>query len=232
MKISRLIAAAGGLVVLASASAQAQHLAFSFADPVPGRQLTHTALGNGTGTLTYDTGVSLNLLIDATSLGFGSISLPDVRLQFNMTLGTATTAGGVTLAPVAGDFLFYTLDDSNQPVPVLQGASQAGAFVRIGSTNSLLFSSDDGFVYTPGAMINAMLGSTRELAPLQEAVFTLTDVNTNGAGAMIGPGGVFRSFTANSSFSGNSEVRQIIPTPGATALMLLGGAMAARRRRK
>jgi hypothetical protein len=206
-------------------------ISFSFADPVPGRQLTAVANGAGPGvaSLSYDTSAAggLNLLVDGTAEGFGALSFANARMELSMSLGAAITIGGVTVAPVAGSFTIYDFT-GNVRTDIITGQSNAGSFVRVLGTNSLQFSTPDGFTYTAGPALQALLAPGRVLAAYQEASFSLTDVQTETGTSFIGPGGVFRSFSANSSFSGNTEV---VPTPGAIALLGMGGLLAARRRR-
>lgn len=220
---------AGG--VLAMASVANASIAFSFADPVPGRQVSNVqnGAGPGLGLLTYDTSANIVLLVDDNEFGgFGSLSFNTARLEVTLTLGAAVTLGGVTLAPVSGTFTIYDFTGGVR-TDILTGSSQNGAFVRVTGTNAIQFSTADGFSYAAGPALAALLlPSGRSLAPAQEAVFTLTDIATVGGGNFIGPGGVFRSFNANASFSGTSET---VPTPGAAALAGLAGLVALRRRR-
>ena len=96
----------------------------------------------------------------------------------------------------------------------------AGSYVRIGNTNALLFSSSQGLVYTPGPRLQTILGAGRNLGNPEEAVFTLTDISVAGGAPLTGTGGVFNSFDANASFSGNAGV---VPAPGSVALLVLAG---------
>jgi len=218
--------------VLALASAANASIAFSFADPVPGRQVANlqNGAGPGLGLLTYDTGANIAFLVDDNELGgFGFTTFTNARLEVNLTLGAAVVMGGITLAPVSGTFIIYDFT-GNVRTDILNGSSMAGAFVRVTGTNAIQFSTADGFSYSAGPALQALLGGLRILAPDQEAVFTLTDIATVGGGNFIGPGGVFRSFNANASFSGTSNT-EIIPTPGAAALVGIAGLVAMRRRR-
>jgi hypothetical protein len=63
---------------------------------------------------------------------------------------------------------------------------------------------------------------------LKEAVFTLTDVLVAGGAPLTGAGGVFNSFNANASYSGNSA---LAPAPGSIALLTLAGCFFTKRRR-
>ena len=73
------------------------------------------------------------------------------------------------------------------------------------------------------------LAPGRSPANPQEAVFTLTNILVAQGLALIdAQTKEFNSFSANSSFTGNTAV---IPSSGSLALMGLGGLIAARRRR-
>lgn len=223
------IAALAMCLAAAAGTAQAS-ITFSFADPVPGSQLSAVAdtPAPGIASLSYDTNAAINLLIDGSQEGLGITSFANARMEFtNMTLGAAVTIGGITVAPIAGSFTIYDFT-GNVRTDILTGSSQNGSFVRVLGTNSLQFSTPDGFTYTAGPALQAFMAPGTFLTAYQEASFSLTDVQAVGGGNFIGPGGVFRSFTANTSYSGNSEV---IPTPGALALAGMGGLLAARRRR-
>jgi hypothetical protein len=135
----------------------------------------------------------------------------------------------VTVAPVAGSFTIYRMIGGEVRQDILTGTASAGSFVRISNTNSMLFSDPD-FVYTAGAALTNIMPQGMTFASPSEAVFTLTDVAVSGPGPanFIGPGGVFRSFDANASFTGNTAT---IPAPGASVALALSGLAAARRRR-
>lgn len=217
-----LIAAAG---TLALASAAQAGVSFSFADPSGGRQLSNTAgMGTGgSGMLMYDTAAPLTLIVDGATSGLGATTFA-ARLEMNLNLGQAASVGGVTLAPVTGSFTLYTLASGSRS-NLLTGTASSGSYVRVGATNSILFS-DPGFSYSAGPALAPFLGNLT-LAPGFEGVFTVTDVDTGG-GSLINPNGSFSNFTGNASFSGTA---QVIPSPGVIALLGLGTALVARRRR-
>lgn len=211
---------------LAAGAAQAS-IAFSFADPSNGRQITNIKDGvsPGVSLMTYDQAAPLVFYVDGTEESLGTLTFNNARMELRFEMSPAVTIGGVTTAPVAGFFRIFNATTGND---IVTGQSNAGAFVRVAGTNSILFSSPDGFSYAAGADLNAFLPSGSSLAADQEAVFTLTDVLVPGGGGIFGAGGVFKDFTANASFSGTTN---LVPAPGAIALAGVGGLLVARRRR-
>ncbi|CAG1008462.1 hypothetical protein PHYC_03569 [Phycisphaerales bacterium] len=224
MRKSVVIAALAGLGLAAAAQAG---VAMSFADPIPGRQMHNQANGSGPGIgfLTYDMAAPIQFLFDGSEDGLPNHVFLNARMEMQMSIGAATTVGGITTAPVSG--FFKILDASSEtPTEIITGIADAGTFVRISNTNSILFS-DPNFSYTPGAALLAVTGPISFIDP-SEAVFTLTSVVAEGGGSFINPDGTFRTFDANASFTGNTES---VPTPGALALSGLGALCLARRRR-
>ena len=225
------IAALSSVCLAAAANAG---LAFSFSDPIPGRQLTNlqaNQAGAGTGVMSYDQFAALTLLVDGSTADnpFDHV-FSNARMEMSMTIYTGSTVGGVFSAPVAG---FFRIFDATTGADIVRGDATGGAFLRVSGTSSLLLSSDSGFSYTFGAALQSVLSATGNggIAPLdpQEAVFTITDALASGGGSIIGAGGVVRSFTANASYSGNT-VTTAVPAPGAAALIGLAGLVARRRR--
>jgi len=203
-------------------------IAFSFADPIGGRQLTNIANGGGPGIgrLSYSATTPIVFIIDAGVEG--TTSYPNARLEFNnMDLGAAQTISIFTMAPVTGSFTVYDLTGGIRTNIVTGTANQAGAFMRVGDTSSMMFSSGNGFFYTAGPALVPLMGGLA-LGGLQEATFTITDILTQGGLPVIGAGGVFNDFVANTSYSGNTGT---VPAPGSLALMVLGAGMSFRRRR-
>lgn len=210
-------------------------LAFSFSDPIPGRQLTNTQAnqaGAGTGVMTYDQTASLAFYVDGSgeSNPFDHMFL-NARMEMSMTVFAGSTAAGVFSAPVAGFFRIY---DAASGSDILRGDATGGAFLRVAGTSSLMLSSDSGFVYTFGSALQGLLSSTGNggIGPVdpQEAVFTITDAIAAGGGSIIGSNGIVKSFSANASYSGNTATVPV-PAPGAVALVGLAGLVSARRRR-
>ncbi len=225
------VALLGSSLVVGAANAG---LAFSFSDPVPGRQLTNlqaNQAGAGTGVMSYDQFAALSLFVDGSSESnpFDHI-FSNARMEMSMTIYTGSTAGGVFSAPVAG---FFRIFDATTGADIVRGDASGGAFLRVSGTSSLLLSSDSGFVYTFGSALQSVLSSSGNAgvgpADPQEAVFTITDALASGGGSIIGADGVVRSFSANASFSGNCQT-VAVPAPGVAALLGLAG-LASRRRR-
>lgn len=221
--MKKSILAVAGLF-LAAGTAQAS-IAFSFADPPNGRQLTNIENGvaPGISLMTYDMSAPLVFYVDGTDEGLGNLTFTDARMELRFELSPAVTIGGVTIAPVSGVFRIFNALSGND---IVTGQSADGAYVRVAGTNSILFSSPDGFSYTAGPDLIPFLPAGQVLAADQEAVFTLTDVLA--PGGLFGPGGVFRDFAANASFSGTTS---LIPAPGAFALAGIGGLLVTRRKR-
>lgn len=217
-------AALAGLAVVSTAQAG---IAMSFADPIPGRQLHNTQDGvaPGVGRMTYDQNAVITFLIDGTDEGFGLVTFGNARMEMDLAIGAAVVAGGVTQAPVIGMFTIYDMTAGR--VDIVTGVASLGTYVRVGNTNSLLFS-DPNFSYIPGPALTALLAPGRVFTDPTEGVFTLTSIAAVGGGNFINPDGTFRTFDANASFSGNTEV---VPAPGVMALMGLGTLCMARRKR-
>lgn len=224
MRSTLLTAAAGAAFALASTANAG--ISFSFADPVPGRQLSNVADTNtGIGTLSYDTSAVLVFYVDASDLGLGTLTFNNARMEMNMQLGQAMQQGSVLLAPVVGSFTIYDMSGEVR-TDILTGNADSGTFVRISNTNSILFSDPD-FTYQAGPALSSVLPQGTLFTPATEGVFTLTDVQTVGGTGLTTSGGAFRSFNANASFTGNSGT---VPTPGALALVAASGLLATRRR--
>ncbi len=205
-------------------------LAFSFASPGPGHQLTNVANGGGVGIglLGYNTNQAISLIVDGTSEAIGTTTFTNARLEMtNLHLGAAQTINGITTAPVSGSFAFYDFT-GNTRVNILLATVPNGSFVRIGGTSAILFSSAQGLVYTAGPRLQTILGTAGPMVNPQEAVFTLTDVLVAGGAPLTGANGVFNSFNANASYSGNSA---LAPAPGSVALLSLAGLIFTKRRR-
>lgn len=222
------VLAPAALVAVANAG-----LAFSFADPTPGKQLHNlqaNQAGAGTGVMSYDTDAVINFLIDGSAeTNPFTANFANARMEMSMTIFTGSTNAGIFNAPVAGFFRIY---DANTGNTILRGDATGGAFLRFAGTSSILLSSEAGFTYTFGQALIDVLAFTNNagLTPVdpQEGVFTLTDAVAVGGGSLIGAGGVVKSFDANASYSGNTET---VPGPGSIALLGLAG-LAGRRRRK
>lgn len=225
------VASGGALLLCGSASAG---LAFSFSDPVSGRQLSNLQAdqaGAGTGVMSYDQTASLDFFVDGSEESSPFTHMfQNARLEMSMTVYAGTTVSGIFSAPVAGYFRIY---DFATGVDILRGDATGGAFLRVSGTSSILLSSDSGFNYTFGSLLNSVLTASGNSgsSPFdpQEAVFTITDALASGGGSIVGTGGVVRSFTANASYSGNTST---VPAPGAAALLALAGLSCGGRRRR
>lgn len=222
-----------GVVALAGTTAVAHAgLTFSFADPAAGPQVSFS--GGVGGVLTFDQEVLINFIVDGSSEPNAFVTnFPSARLELSLTVGAATPLNATDfVAPVSGTFRVY---HSGIPDPaqntILSAVVSSGAFLRVGSSSSV--NSDSlvfGLSFVAGPLLQDLLLPGRTIAPQFDAVFTLTDVlNDAGGSGIAGPnGGPISAFTANASFSGTANV---VPTPGAAALVVLGGLAASRRRR-
>lgn len=226
MRNIHTIAATAALLAAASANASIQ---FSFADPGNGRQLTNTA-GALTSTLTYDTNEAITFIVGLDSIGGSTVAFSDARLEMNITVGQATNlGGGVYRAAISGGFRVYRQGGGD----ILTGSAANGNFLTFTSAGSLGTTSNLTLNYTAGAELTSLLTAidpSYVLAPVYDAVFTITDIAVRGGGALIDPQtGVYNTFQANTSYSGTANV---IPTPGSFAMAGLGlGLVAGRRRR-
>lgn len=226
---------AASLAALALGASAHAGLAFSFSDPIPGKQLTHVQgnqYGAGTGRMTYDSSAVLNLFVDGSeeTQPF-SYYFSNARMEMTFAVYQGSFAGSIFSAPVLGQFRIW---DATSGRDIVTGVATGGAFLKLGNTSSMQLSSDTGFTYTFGAALqNLMQNTGNGLAAAmdpQEATFTITDARTaTGSTAIVGAGGVVQSFTANASYSGNT-LTAVVPAPGAAALVALAG-LAPRRRR-
>jgi hypothetical protein len=233
---SRFLActALGALLSCNAAQASLYSLAFSFSDPVPGRQLTNVQgnqFGAGTGLMSYDQSAALGFYVDGSSQPNPFSHLfSNARMEMSMAIYTGSTAAGVFQAPVSGYFRIY---DGTTGDDIVRGDASAGAFIRVSGTSSLLLSSDNGFYYTFGSALLSALAANGNSgsSPIdpQEAVFTITDAVATSGGGIVGAGGVVNSFSANASYSGNTAT---VPAPGALALLGVAGVVGARGRRR
>lgn len=233
MTIKTLIAA--GLLAAAGSVAQAA-VTFSFADPAPGKQLRHTSNGGlpGSGSLSYDTSATTGVIRFIVGSNDGSVPttvFANARMDMSIEVGLATPIPGGFMAPLSGSFRIF---NASTGLDILTGsfgyAGPGGTAVVFGPSGALITNSivPNDLVYTAGPELTALLPSGQVLAPLFDAVFTLTDIAQIGGGPFVNPNGEVASFDANASFSGTSE---LIPTPGALALLGLGGLVGLRRRR-
>ena len=234
MRITQL-ALNASLASLALGAAAHAGLAFSFSDPIPGKQLMHeqgNQYGAGTGRMSYDSTAVLNLFVDGSDEANPfSYYFSNARMQMTFAVYVGSYSGSIFSAPVLGQFRIW---DATSGLDIVSGVATGGAFLKLGNTSSMQLSSDTGFTYTFGSALQNLLqnsgnGASGIVDP-QEATFTITDAKTaSGSTAIVGAGGVVQSFTANASYSGNTTTAPI-PAPGALALTGVAS-LAARRRR-
>lgn len=233
MTIKTLIAA--GLLAAAGSVANAA-VTFSFADPAPGKQLRHTSNGAapGSGTFSYDmsntTGV-IRFIVGSNDGSIPTTVFSNARMDMNIHMGLATPVPGGFMAPLSGSFRVF---DFSSGLDILTGVfgsqGPGGTAVVFGASGALITNSiaPNDLVYTAGPALQALLPAGLFLAPLFDAVFTITDIAQIGGGPFINTAGEVASFDANASFSGTSE---LIPTPGTLALLGVAGLVGIRRRR-
>jgi len=226
----RIVASLAGL--FSGPAALAGIISFSFSPPPGGATMTNIANAGGvdTGLLVFNQNTALNFNIDGTSEGFGVVNFPNARLAVTMTLAPAQDlGGGLFRAGVGGSFSVYDYTGDVRS-DIITGTLSGGTFLRFGGTNVILLNNNTGLSYAAGPRLNALLAPGRTLAPAQDGTFALSDVrNANDGPEIIGPGGAFLTFFANTAFTGSSNV---VPTPGAIVLTLAGGVAATTRRRR
>lgn len=222
---TRLVAALGALAL--ATAAQAATITFSFADPSGGQQLSNVANGAspGVGRMTYDTTAPITFIVDSSTEG--QTVFTNSRLEFtNFNLGTAMQINSFNLAQVTGSFTFYQLN-AGVRTNLLTGTATNGAFVNFNGSNAMMFNSSNGFSYTAGPGLSTILAG-EPLGGLQDAGFTITNLQVSGGGPLTNAGGVFNSFLADTSYSGSSNT---IPTPGSLAIVAMAAGTIVRRRR-
>jgi uncharacterized protein (TIGR03382 family) len=217
---------AAALCALALGSMANAGLTFSFADPAGGRQLSNTANGGGAGIgrLTYSTTTPIVLIVDTGVEG--STTFTNARCEMTLNMAAAQTINQFTLASLTGTFAFYDFTGGIR-TDIVTATAQNGAFVRLNQSNSLMFSSNNGLLYTAGPALTPILAG-QGMTGFQDAVFTLTNMLIAGGAPLTNANGVFNSFAADASFSGSS---QQVPTPGSMAILMLAAGAVLRRRR-
>ncbi len=221
-----------GLMALAAgaSSASAQDVLASFSyDSLSGSYVASTAT-TGTfsaaaaNTQSLTTGGFFQRIVPAVGTadfpnGFVSdLNAADIFTSMSITKTSASTAdgfGSITIVDVDGDVFTATINGVNNPgTPQTEGWSEI-APVFSGSLSNISFTSNDG-------LFNGYTGSFGVPLPadfLEGAIVNL----------VVGGGTNFFNTSYANRAVGISG--QIIPTPGALALMGLGGLAAARRRR-
>lgn len=220
-----------GALLVSAGAAQGGVISFSFNAPVGGGSLTNTAGagGPGAGLMSSDQSRALNLTLDLTNQGGGIVNFTNARMVMNFTLPAAQAPiPGLYISNVTGTFSIYD-NSGNTRVDILTGTLTGGQFIKSGSSHTIVMNDESGLTYTPGPRLLSLLPAGSSLAPAHDGTFSLTNVRTLAGGTnIIGPDNTFSSFTATPAFSGSTTV---IPTPGAVALLGLGGYLTARRRR-
>ena len=218
-------------ILLTSTLANAGVIQFSLSPPPTGGAITCIAgaAGPDTGLLVFDQTTALSFSINATSEGLGVINFPNARLVMSMAVPPAVDqGGGFFRANVTGTFSIYDFT-GNTRRDILTGTLTGGQFLKFGSSHVILLNSNSGLTYSAGPALTSVLGPGRTLAPSHDGTFALSNVRTpSGATEILGPGNVFQTFFANTAFTGSTNV---IPSPGAIALLGAGGVLMARRRR-
>jgi hypothetical protein len=225
----RNVAALVGL--FAGPAALAGVISFSFSPPTSGGTMTNIANAGGvdTGLLVFNQNAPLNFSVDGTNEGFGVVNFPNARLSMSMALSPAQDlGGGLFTAALQGTFAIYDFTGGTRS-DIIVGTVSGGTFLHFAESNVILLNSNTGLSYSAGPRLSALLAPGRTLAAPQDGTFALSNVrNSTGGTEILGPGGVFQTFFANTAFTGSSNV---IPTPGAIVLAAAGGLVVTRRRR-
>lgn len=226
---------AGAVALLAGAAAQGAFISFA-SDTSPANP-TFVATFDDDQTVIRDFGpTNVDLLVDADEHGpLGPVTInANMTAEFTLSFAGGVSLGGPMYANVFSLAGFFEFRDAAGAM-IVRGdiANGTAALTSIGTffTAFSASMSGAGISYTLGT-IGDIVGFTG--TPAGDFGFTLTAIN-GGAGvdyifpapraAGLSPVGT-DDFTAEGSFSGS-----FVPTPGAGALLALGGLAMARRRR-
>jgi hypothetical protein len=213
-KMTTAVALASGLALSSLASAT---VFFTFDDPSTALEVTYTQ-GNagGPGTMTYSAAPTVDLVVDGTQNGLGIVTYSTI-LSMNLTIGTATSFGGIFQAPVlAGSFTFSVGGNA-----ILTGMINNGAMLTFGSTGSVVATSSNNsltLVATDALLGQLALGGYTGLGPVFDSSFSLSNLAPRPIN--LTQDGYIPSFHANAAFVGNAEP---IPSAGSTALAAVAG---------
>ena len=221
------LGALAGLVAMAGASAglMTETVYFTYDDPSgEPLELSYTAgTGAGDGSITFTSPTAIDLVVDATAAGWG-VATYSVSLTMNLTVGTASSFGGVFFAPISGTFAFNDgVDD------VLFGDITDGAFLTFGTTSSLQANTAQASLsMAVGGAVLAQFGmDPNQLQPMFNVSWALSDISS---APTINGDGYLSSFDANTAFVGSAQILPI-PSPGSAALLAIAGLISVPRRR-
>ncbi len=228
--MNRLTLIAAGCTLAVAGMAQGAFVSFASDTNPAGPTFSGFPVGAALGRITDATPVQVNLLVDLDEQGPGGPVSVLTNFVFDATLDSYIFAGGVHIYNTSGSFTFT---DAGTNELVLRIQWGGGAFTSLGTGPNALGTSgavlsnsaaSNPFIVTTGGI----LGGIDPTGGENSFAFTLTNLFsvTGGAVPVLQGGNIGSAFTAEGSFSG-----RIIPTPGALALLGLGGLAIARRRR-
>lgn len=205
-------------------------ITFTFFDPAAGPEITHTeGTDNATdpGIITW-TGSGVTFTVDGSEDGLGS-QVFSATIAMTLEIGAVTDmVGGTFIAPILfGTFSFSDTGSGETILSAIIGSS-AGAVLTLGTTGSIISQGGgeaDGLNLTAGTALSSLLGGLT-FAPNFDANFTLTSISPP---IMLNGDGFLSDFTANSAFTGNA---QLVPSPGASAIIGMSMMLAVTRRRR
>lgn len=225
-------------------------ITFSFADPAPGKQLIVTQGSKETsGGFSYDPESPINFIVGSNDGSVPTTVFENVYLEMNLevvSVGIPRGGPSSVFGTVAGSFTIYAVTrrgradilHADMPLivendgPVVAGGDLflVGPIPQGPLTGAIISSSAaHSLDYTAGPLLTEILDPLGiALAPLFDAVFTITDLSGFGPGQPRGGSGGPAVALGNASFSGTAA---LIPTPGTTALLAVAGLVSLRRRR-